>query len=451
MTQTIIENIPTILDDDAAYVWHPFTQAATAGKPLPIVKGTGAFVYDNRGNAYLDAISSWWVNVHGHGHPALVNAIKRQAETLDHIQFAGVTHPQAVKLAKSLSNKYPAVGNHSWRSFFSDNGSTAVEVALKLAYQYWQQSGQPHRKRFLCLDGGYHGDTVGAMSVGFSSGFYQPFEQLCFPVSHLPVPNTFIGDEEIELKESLALDVLDTYLERYGHETAAFIGEPLLQGAGGMRVTRPEFWNELVTRLKAHGVLVVFDEVFTGFGRTGQLFASEHMDVRPDLVCLSKGLTGGLLPMGVTLVGNTIYDAFNGPDFSTAFAHGHSYTANPITCAVANASLDLFDSDNTLARVLEIEKIHHQRIQEIVGHRALGGKVFSPRVLGLMSAINLLEDNVTYDHPIRQALYKAALNEGILLRPVGNVCYLLPPACITSIELHHLYDKLIDVLVYITT
>lgn len=437
---TLAENI---LADDAQFVWHPFTQAATSGEPLVITRSQGATVWDANGNRYIDGISAWWTNVHGHSHPKLVEALHQQAATLDHIQFAGATHPQAVQLAKNLSALYPKATNQThWRSFFSDNGSTAVEVALKIAYQYHQQAGQPQRTRFLALDNGYHGDTVGAMSVGFGSGFYDPFEPLCFPVHRLPVPTTWLGDNDIDVNETEALAALDQYLADYGDQTCAFIGEPSLQGAGGMAMTRPQFWNGLIQRLKASGILVIADEVLTGFGRTGKLFATEHLSETPDLVCLSKGLTGGMSPMGVTLVNETLANAFLGKDFSTAFAHGHSYTANPISCAVANASLALFNEENTLANISKIESLHREQLNSLVTKLSGSLPVYFPRVCGLVGAVTLGSPAMTYDHPIRQQLYQASLDKSLLLRPVGNVAYLLPPACIQPAELHTAYDIL---------
>ncbi|MEO5363138.1 MAG: adenosylmethionine--8-amino-7-oxononanoate transaminase [Magnetococcus sp. DMHC-8] len=417
---------------DRRHVWHPFTQEQTAPAVTPIASARGATLYGHDGRAYLDLISSWWVITHGHAHPRIVQAIARQAQTLEQVVFAGFTHAPAVQLAAALADRLPAGLD---RLFFADNGSTAVEVALKMARQYWFNQGRP-RDRFLACQGGYHGDTVGAMSVGCSSGFFEPFRSLLFPVDVLPFPATWDGDTGVEAREAVALQALESYLEQHGEECAAFLMEPLVQGAAGMRMCRPVFVQQLVTRLRAAGILVIFDEVMTGFGRVGSLFACERARVTPDLICLSKGLTGGFLPMSVTVCREAIYEAFLGERFERAFAHGHSFTANPLGCAAALAALALFAEEETLARIAALEVIHRQRLAALAGH----DRVQRPRVMGSIAALDIAGEEEGYASRLGLFLRQFFLERGLLLRPLGNTLYLLPPYCITAAELHRAWD-----------
>ncbi|MFC6592791.1 adenosylmethionine--8-amino-7-oxononanoate transaminase [Deinococcus lacus] len=368
---------------DAEHVWHPFTQAATAGPPLGVVSGQGAKLRLADGREMTDLISSWWVNLHGHAHPAIAAAIAEQAQRLEQVIFAGFTHQPAAELAGALAQRLP--GDLS-RIFYSDNGSTAVEVAVKLALQYWRNLEQP-RQKLLTLDGAYHGDTFGAMSVGRSSGFYEPFEAWLFETAAVPNPHTYTGDPAPEERMAAALAWLDDYLEQHGQQTAAMILEPLLQGASGMRVTPPEFVAAAVRRVRAHGILVIFDEVLTGFWRTGRPWAASWLppDCAPDLMCLSKGLTGGFLPLGVTAATPRIYSAFLGQSFSRAFAHGHSFTANPLSCAAALASLRLLDLPQTQADIARVCAAHAAALPELAAQPGLG----RVRQLGTLLAADL--------------------------------------------------------------
>ncbi len=424
--------VEDLLALDRRHVWHPFTQAQTAPLVTAIASARGATLYGLDGTAYLDLISSWWVITHGHAHPAIVRAIAQQAQTLEQVVFAGFTHAPAVHLAAALAQRLP---DGLDRLFFSDNGSTAVEVALKMARHYWFNRGQP-RERFLACQGGYHGDTVGAMSVGHSSGFFEPFRSLLFPVDLLPFPATWMGDTGVEAREEAALQALDRYLEGHGHDCAAFLMEPLVQGAAGMRMCRPIFIQRLAERLRSAGVLLIFDEVMTGFGRTGSLFACEQAQVTPDLLCLSKGLTGGFLPMSVTVCREAIYAAFLGETFDRAFAHGHSFTANPLGCAAALASLSLFAEENTLERIATIEAIHRHRLSALIGQP----RVERPRVMGSIAALDIQASDAGYASRIGLFLRQFFLDRGLLLRPLGNTLYLLPPYCITADELHRAWD-----------
>ena len=426
----------SLLALDRAHIWHPFTQELTAPDPLLIASARGAVLRTAEGRELLDLISSWWVNLHGHAHPHMVAAIAAQAAKLEQVIFAGFTHEPAVRLATALAQRLP--GELS-RVFFSDDGSTAVEVALKLAIQYQANRGQATRNRLLCFEGGYHGDTVGAMSVGASSGFFDVFRDLLFPVHALPYPATWEGDAAVEEKERHALDALDAYLEQHGAETAALIMEPLVQGAGGMRMCRPVFVQALAQRLRAADILLIFDEVMTGFGRTGTLFAAERAGVTPDLICLSKGLTGGYLPMSVTVCTPDIYQAFLDEDFAKAFTHGHSFTANPLACAAALASLELFDQESSLARIQAMETLHRQRFAELAQHP----QAQHWRVTGSIAALDIAATDSGYGSAVGPWLKDFYRTRGLLLRPLGNVVYLLPPYCIDDAQLETAYQGII--------
>jgi adenosylmethionine-8-amino-7-oxononanoate aminotransferase len=419
---------------DRRHIWHPFTQEQTAPDPIEIVSGSGVKLYDADGHEYLDMISSWWVNIHGHAHPEIGKAIAEQAATLEQVIFAGFTHPQAINLSASISKLLPGDLN---RVFFSDDGSTAVEVALKVALQYWQNLGQK-RERFLTFEGGYHGDTVGAMSAGSASGFFDTFKQMLFKVDSLPYPQTWIDDEQVEEKEQAVLKQLDAYLQQHGHATAALIVEPLIQGAGGMRMCRPEFLRQLKQHLSSYGVILIFDEVMTGFGRTGKMFAANTANVTPDIICLSKGLSGGTLPISLTVCSDYIYEAFLADSFDKALSHGHSFTANPICCAAANASLRVFEQEQTLERLPQIEAVHFERMRRIQPHP----RVKHARVCGTIAALDIVSEQSGYQAAIGQKLKPYFQQRGLLLRPLGNVLYLLPPYCVSDEQLHYVYDEI---------
>ena len=408
---------------DRNLIWHPFTQHKTSLEVMAISRGQGAYVYDTAEKAYLDLISSWWVNIHGHAHPKIAQSIYEQACQLEHIIFAGFTHEPAVQLCEQLSNILPAELS---RFFFSDNGSTATEVAFKMAYQFWQQQGYGQRREFLSFQGGYHGDTLGAMSLGIGSGFHRAFTELCFPIHLLPYPCTWQGDTCIEEREHHALCVLDQCLAEKGDQIAALIVEPLIQGASGMRILRTEFLKTCIQKVRQHDILVIFDEVMTGFGRTGKYFALEHLQIAPDFLCLSKALTGGFLPLALTVVQPKIYEAFLHETWSYAFAHGHSYTANPIACAAALASLELLKDPLCMERILILEATQKQ-VLEIV--KACCPWIEKPRCIGTISAFD-----VPADYPINM-LHTACLAEGLLIRPLGRTLYFLPPYIVTPEEL----------------
>ena len=423
---------------DLRHVWHPYTQAETAPVPVEIVSGKGARLYAADGREFLDLISSWWVNVHGHGDPAIAAAISEQAAKLEHVIFADFTHRPAAELAARLADLAPeGLG----RVFYSDNGSTAVEAALKLAVQYWRNRGAPDRNRFVAFKGGYHGDTVGAMSVGKGCGFFEPYADLMFETALLPFPETWDGDNAAEEKEKAALAAAEQYFEKDGARTAALVIEPLVQGAGGMRMCSPGYLRRLAGLARDAGVLLICDEVMTGFGRTGEMFASQTAGIVPDMMCLSKGLTGGFLPLGATLCREEIYDAFRGEDFGRAFAHGHSYSANPLGCAAALASLDLFETGDWRERSAAIHARHREFLTGLSGH----DKVSRTRLTGTIAAFDIAGET-GYGAAVGAALKNAFLDRGLLLRPLGNVVYVMPPYCITDAELDRGYAGLRDAL-----
>ncbi|MES2524533.1 MAG: adenosylmethionine--8-amino-7-oxononanoate transaminase [Gemmatimonadota bacterium] len=410
--------VDMVLLHDAAHVWHPYTQHLDAPLPTHITRASGAWLYEAGGRPILDAISSWWVTTHGHCHPDIVAAITAQVQSLDQVMFAGFTHEPAAALAAELVSRLPRGLN---RVFYSDNGSTAVEVAMKLSLQFYANAGTP-RKLVAALDHAYHGDTFGAMAAGARSIFTAPFDPLLFEVVRLPDPSD--GD---------TLRALDGLIDARGAELAAVIVEPLLLGAGGMRVWDESVLQGIRSRTTAAGVHLIADEVLTGFGRTGPMFACDRADVSPDLLCMSKGLTGGMLPLGATAATERIYDAFRSTDRTKTFFHGHSFTANPLACAAALASLELFDDDSEDARI-RIEVAHARQLADVRGKRG----VRAVRQLGTVGAIEL-EAPPGYLSEIGRELAAYALGEGVLLRPLGNVAYCLPPYCTSDDELAQVY------------
>jgi adenosylmethionine-8-amino-7-oxononanoate aminotransferase len=391
----------------------------TAPAPVPILRAEGVWLYTEDGRRILDGISSWWVNIHGHSHPKLNAALAAQARELEHVVFAGCTHRPAVELAERLIRILPA---GLARVFYSDNGSTAVEVALKLALQYWRNLGQPNRARLITLHNAYHGDTAGAMSASEDSVFTRAFSTMMFPVDRVR------GLEEMEQR-----------LRDSSDSIAAVLIEPMLQGAGGMIVWPAEFVEGVRRLCDQYKTLMIADEVLTGFGRTGKMFACEHASVTPDIICLSKGLTAGYLPLGVTAATSGIYDAFLSADRTKTFFHGHSYTANPLACSVAIASLDLFRDEPVLANVVRLEQQLRDGFEAL---RPLG----NVRVIGGVAAVALESDKPGYLDGIGSRLAAAFLQRGLLLRPLGNVVYFMPPYCITESETAWALEQIAAVL-----
>ena len=420
-----------LAERDQAVIWHPFTQMQTAPLPIPIVRGEGSVLYGADGREYLDMVSSWWVNLHGHAHPHIAQRLSEQLHTLEHVIFAGFTHQPAVELAERLLEILP---QNQAKIFYSDNGSTAVEVALKMAFQYWHNLGKPRRK-IVALENAYHGDTFGAMAVSGRSAFTAPFVPFLFDVEYLPVPTA--GQEADVLKRAESL---------FADDVAAFIAEPLVQGAGGMIMYEPDVLDKLFRLARRNGSLIIADEVMTGFGRTGRLFASAYLEEKPDLMCLSKGLTGGTMALGVTTCTNGIYDAFLSDDkFKTLF-HGHSFTANPLACTAALASMDLLLSDETQADIQRISQHHTEFAEQLATYST----VSTIRQRGTLLAFNLkAAEQTSYFNMIRDVAYNFLLDRGILMRPLGNVLYLMPPYCTTNEQLDCAYKTIEELLIVI--
>jgi adenosylmethionine-8-amino-7-oxononanoate aminotransferase len=410
--------------EDEKYVWHPFTQVKTERTPLVITHAIDATLIASDGTRYLDCNSSWWVNVHGHGNEHIAETLQDQFHQIDHVIFAGVTHPKAIELAKRVCEK---LNNDLTKVFFSDNGSTAVEVALKMAIQYWHNQ-KTHKKRILALEGAYHGDTFGAMSVGERDCFNVPFEPYFFEVDYLPFPT---AENEMEIL-TIAENLLKT------GEFGCLILEPLVQGSAGMRIYSISFLEQLTAIAKKYETIVIYDEVMTAWGRTGKLFAFEYSSVEPDIICLSKGLTGGVLPLGLTVTTQSIFNAFLSDERTKAFLHGHSFTGNPLACAAACASLDLFENQETWTRIDKISRRNEAFLESIKFHQ----QVKEIRSLGTILAIELIDSENGYFSQKKEIAYHYFLDNGLLLRPLGNVIFINPPYCLTESE----HEKIFDVI-----
>jgi adenosylmethionine-8-amino-7-oxononanoate aminotransferase len=412
---------------DRKHVWHPFTQMQTASDPLLITSAKDTLLFSEDGKEYIDCNSSWWVNVHGHGNRHIAIAIADQALKLDHVIFAGVTHPKAIELSERVAELLP---QQLQKVFFSDDGSTAVEVALKMAFQFWHNQGKP-KNRILALDGAYHGDTFGAMSIGQRGYFNQPFEHFFFDVDFLIFPSKNNENQLLEEAELLFAT----------GEFAALIVEPLIQGSAGMRIYDASWLDKLVAIARKHKVIVIFDEVMTAWGRTGKLFAMDHCTLKPDIVCLSKGLTGGVVPLGLTVATEQIFQAFLAPEKTKALLHGHSFTGNAIACAAACASLDVFEEKETWQNIARIANFYEEKISELENHSAIE----SVRMIGTILAIELkTTEGNSYFSSIRDQAYDFFLQNGLLIRPLGNVVFLNPPYCITDKQLHFAYSKIVE-------
>jgi adenosylmethionine-8-amino-7-oxononanoate aminotransferase len=407
-------------------VWHPFTQHALAGSAIPIARAEGAYLHTPDGRSILDAISSWWVTTHGHGHPHIAKAIEQQAAKLEQVIFAGFTHEPAELLAKKLLAVAPKGLAYA---FFSDSGSTAVEVAIKMAVGCWHNRGRP-RHRIIAMEHAYHGDMFGAMAVGHRGIFNAPYDPMLFDVAHLPFPARGAEDR--------TLDALQTLLRRAADSFAAVIVEPLVLGAGGMKMYRPDVLSQIAAWCRHYGVLLIFDEVMTGFGRTGTMFACEQAGVAPDLMCLSKGLTGGFLPMGVTLATAEIYESFYSTDRAKTFFHSSSYTGNAIACAAALANLQIWESEPVAARLQAIAEHHVRALAPFRGRP----EIADARQAGTIAAIELRVPDSGYLAALGPKLNAFYLERDVLLRSLGNVVYVMPPYCMRASELDRIYGAI---------
>ncbi len=416
-------------DKDETFIWHPFSPLKGVESPLVIERAEGIYLYTEDGRKIIDAVSSWWVNLHGHSNKYIAEKVSRQLTELEHVIYAGFTHKPSITLAERLLKVLPE--NQS-KIFYSDNGSTAVEVAVKLALQFWFNKGTP-KKKIVAIDGAYHGDTFGAMSVGERSIFTKPFFSFLFNVEFIPFP-TANNNEEV-------INQFRTTVEQ--NDVAAFIFEPLVQGAAGMRIYSQEVLDQLLAMSKANDVVTIADEVMTGFGRTGQLFASDHLLHKPDLICLSKGLTGGTMALGATACSNKIVNMFQSSDLERAFLHGHSYTANPLACTAANASLDLLltdESKSSIARIADRNSIFVKKIKPF-------SSVKDARSVGTILAVEFSSsESSSYLSEMRNRIYPFFLERNILLRPLGNLLYVIPPYVMTNKELDLIYNAIEEFL-----
>ncbi len=414
--------MPTIKERDREVIWHPYTPMKAWPEAIAIVKGEGVYLIDEDGNRYIDAISSWWVNLHGHSHPYIAEKVSEQLSVLEHCIFAGFTHEPAVRLAERLLEILP---KGMRKIFYSDNGSTAVEVAIKMSLQYWNNKGVK-KKKLVALQNAYHGDTFGAMAVSGRSVFTEAFSDYLFDVSFIP----FAGKG----MEEASVTALESILQK--DDIAAFIVEPLVQGSAGMQMYSPCVLEQYFVLCRKYNVHIIADEVMTGFGRTGKLFACDHIQTSPDIVCLSKGLTGGSMPLGITACTQDIFDAFYDDDRTKMLYHGHSFTANPTICTAALASLDLLLADSCSESRTRIAKAHAAFAESIKANPIIA----DIRQTGTIIAIELKTDAPSYHHSMRDVMYRFFLEKKILMRPLGNIIYLFPPYCISNDELEYAYE-----------
>lgn len=432
--------------------WHPYTQMKECDSlpPIMVDRTEGLKIYDDSGNWYYDTISSWWCNIHGHNHPVVMKAIREQTKKIDHVLFAGFTHSGAIELAEKLVEITP-VGLD--RVFYSDNGSTAVEIAMKMSYQYWQNIGIEGKIKFVSLDCGYHGDTIGAMSVSGVDAFNKRFMPLFIETYKVPTPYLYQSEWQEDMEGSLEkfIKPLKKLLAEKNDEISAMILEPMVLGAGGMIIYPSEYLRAVRELTKKYNVHLIADEIAVGFGRTGKMFACEHAEIAPDFICLSKGMTSGTLPISATLTSSKVYESFLDDDYKgKTFFHGHTYTANPIACAAALATLEVFEKESTLAKAQKLISRFRERLSEFEKYSVVG----EVRSLGFIGGIELVKDRLTREpiDNIRQLvldIYKRGLANNLLLRPMGNVMYLYLPLSVTIDELEDIYDRMHKVFIEI--
>lgn len=415
----------TLQEKDAAYLWHPYTQHKTAKTPIVIDKALGAKVWDENRKEYIDAIASWWVNPFGHSNKFIADAIYKQLTSLEHVLFGGFTHKPAIEVAEKL---LPMLPSNQAKVFFSDNGSTAVEVAIKASLQYFYNKGET-RKTIIAFEDAFHGDTFAAMAASGISFYTMAFQGMFIDVVRIPVP--------VKGKEQKSFDALEKVISEKA--CAAFIFEPLVLGAAGMVMYEPEALDELIRICQKNKVLTIADEVMTGFGKTGKTFACDYLSEQPDVITLSKALTGGTIPMAITTFTQEIFDAFYSDDINKALFHGHTFTANPTGCAAALASFELLASEEMQANLRRIGERHREFLSEIQTHE----RVKTARTIGTILALEIKSDQEeTYYGNMRTKLYDFFIANGIILRPVGNIVYILPPYVISDDELSVIYAKI---------
>jgi adenosylmethionine-8-amino-7-oxononanoate aminotransferase len=417
---------------DSQYLWHPYTQHKTAALPIGITKGEGALLWDENGREYIDAIASWWVNPYGHSNKYIADAIYKQLTSLEHVLFGGFTHEPAVVLSERLMEILPS---NQKKLFFSDNGSTAVEIAIKVALQYNYNKGEK-RTKIIAFENAFHGDTFAAMAASGISFFTEAFRGSLIEVTRIPVPEK--GREEESYTALKALAAANDY--------AAFIFEPLVQGAAGMVMYAPEALDNLMNICKANGIFTIADEVMTGFGKTGKTFACDYLAEQPDMMCLSKALTGGTIPMAITTFTQELYDGFYDDDVNKALFHGHTFTANPTGCAAALASLDLLQQQEMQENIVRINARHLAFKAKVEKHP----KVKTARVLGVIFALEIEREGESYYGSFRNRLYDFFIANGVIMRPVGNIVYILPPYIISDEYLEKIYEIIEEAIEKIT-
>ncbi|OCB75354.1 adenosylmethionine--8-amino-7-oxononanoate transaminase [Flavobacterium crassostreae] len=419
----------TLSERDQHHLWHPYTQHKTAALPIAITKGEGALLWDENNKEYIDAIASWWVNPYGHSNRFIADAIYKQLTTLEHVLFGGFTHEPAIVLSEKLMQILPA---NQQKVFFSDNGSTAVEVAIKVALQFFFNKAEK-RTTIIAFENAFHGDTFAAMAASGISFYTQAFKGMFIDVVRIPAPT--------KGKEQESYDALQMQIQN--NPCAAFIFEPLVQGAAGMVMHEPEALDQLLEICKQNQVLTIADEVMTGFGKTGKNFAMDHLHQMPDIMCMSKALTGGTIPMAITTFTQVIFDAFYDQDINKALFHGHTFTANPTGCAAALASLELLQSPEMQANLVRVHQNHLDFQSKIKQHP----KVHTTRVLGTIFALEIkTQATASYYGSLRNKLYDFFIQNGVVLRPVGNIVYILPPYIITDAQLQKIYQVVQDAL-----
>ena len=429
---------------DLKHIWHPCSQMKDYEELPPIVidRGQGVYIYDQQGKAYMDIVSSWWCNLLGHCHPQINSAIKAQLDKLEHVIFANFSHEPAIKLCESLAEILPA---GLTRFNFSDNGSAAIECALKLSFQYQYQTGKAHKTKFMCLSGGYHGETIGALSVGAMDLYAKIYQPMLMDTVRIQAPDCYrcpYGQTRDNCQVECFEHAVQSF-EQYGEQTCALILEPLVQGAAGMRIYPALYLKKLRELCTQYNVLLIADEIATGFGRTGKMFACDHADISPDIMCISKGLTGGYMPMAITVTTDTIYQAFYA-DYKDgkAFMHSHTYSGNPLGCSAALAVQQVLKTDHILDNAALRATYLRQKLSQALAEHPYVGEI---RSIGLINAIELVQDKATkQDFSSEQRLgyqiFRQALSSGLVLRPLGNILYFNPPLIINEHEINQAVD-----------
>ncbi len=421
------EQIKNLVERDKKHLWHPLTQHKTASSPLAIIKAKGALLWDEDGNEYIDGIASWYTAMYGHSNAYITNALTAQMQELDFVMFSGFTHKPAIELSERLIAILP---DNQEKIFFNDNGSTAVEAAIKMALQYYHNKGD-RRDTLIAFETGFHGDTFGAMSASGLSSYNGPFEEFLLKVERLPVPQEDNIDAILEQLETIATT----------NSCAAFVFEPLVQGAAGMKFHSAKGLNTLIKRCQELDILCIADEIMTGFGKTGKNFASDYLENKPDIMCLSKALTAGMFPLSITSCTQTIFDAFLSDEVAKGFFHAHTFSAHPLGCAAAISGIELLASEEILERRTYIQKEHEKFVAQVSNHH----KVKNARSLGVILALDLDTKMDRYGK-LRDELYQFFMSRGVNLRPLGNTVYVLPPYVITNKQLDKIYTTILELL-----